>query len=249
MITAADALAAMRTLPIRPPRHLLADGPLLILAPHPDDESLGCGGLIAAACQAGAPVFVLITTDGAGSHPGSRAYPPNRLRGLRAQEARNAMAELGLPPDRIAFLGLPDTRSPSCGPALHDAATAVVALMRRHCIATTLTTWAHDPHCDHASAHRIASQAAARTGTRHKAFPVWGWTLPPDTPLPALPTGCRIDITPHLAAKRRAIAAHCSQYAGLITDDPDGFQLPSDFLALFDGPFETILDVPCSPEG
>lgn len=244
MITAADALTAMRTLPIRPPDHLWATGPLLILAPHPDDESLACGGLIAAACQAGAAVFVLITTDGAGSHPGSQAYPPHRLRAVRMQEALNAVAELGLPPERIAFLGLPDTKSPSDGPALHDAAAAVAALMQGNCITTILTTWAHDPHCDHESAHRMATLAAARTGTRHKAFPVWGWTLPPDAPLPARPTGCRIDITPHLPAKRRAIAAHRSQYAGLITDDPAGFQLPSDFLNLFDGPFETVLDVP-----
>ena len=248
MIAAPDALAAMRRLPIRPVAELLAAGPLLILAPHPDDESLGCGGIIAAACQAGTPPVVLIATDGAGSHPGSREYPPARLRRIRKQEARNAVAELGLPPDRLHFLDLPDTRSPTGGPALQAAAASVAAVVNAYGAATILATWLHDPHCDHESAHHIAALAATETGTRHLAYPVWGWTLAADAVLPAPPTGSRIDISAHLPAKRRAIAAHRSQRAGLITDDPGGFQLPRDFLALFDGRHETVLDVPRRPE-
>jgi LmbE family N-acetylglucosaminyl deacetylase len=53
--------------------------------------------------------------------------------------------------------------------------------------------------------------------------------------------GRRLDISAHLPAKRRAIAAHASQYGGIITDDPAGFQLPSDLLREFDSPWETFL--------
>ena len=241
----ADAvLAALRTLPIRPLDVLTDAGPILIIAPHPDDESLGCGGLIASCCAAGLPPIVLVTTDGAGSHPGSRAFPPARLCAVRQQEARSAVAELGLPPGRIAFLGLQDTRSPLDGPALDQAATSVIELVQKHGIATILSTWQHDPHCDHLSAHRIAAAAAKVTTVGHLAYPVWGLTLMPDAELPGpAPIGMRLDIATHLPAKRRAIAAHLTQYAGVIDDDPAAFQLQPDFLRLFDSPFETFLAV------
>ena len=242
MIDARDAIAAMERLPLRPVSALLEAGPVLILAPHPDDESLGCGGLIAACCEAGSPPFVLVLTDGAGSHPHSRTHPPERLATLRQQEARHAVACLGLPAGRIAFLGLPDTRSPTEGASFDDAVTAIAALARQHQAGTILATWEHDPHCDHESAHKLAAAASRLLGLRHLAYPVWGLTLPPDSPLPGpAPTGWRTDITEHLPAKRQAIAAHRSQYAGLIEDDPTGFQLPPGFVALFDRPYETIL--------
>lgn len=240
----ADALATMRALPVRPASDLLAPGPVLLLAPHPDDESLGCGGLLAEAAASGTPPFVLVLTDGTGSHPNSRAFPAPKLRAARQREAQDAIAALGLPPDRIAFLGLRDTESPVTGPAFDAAVTAVASLAMRCGAATLLSPWQHDPHCDHESAHLIGVAAARDAGLRHLAYPVWGWTLPPDMPLPgpAL-TGCRIDVSARLPQKRAAIAAHRTQHAGTIIDDPGGFTLPPGFLSLFDGPYETYLDV------
>lgn len=247
-MTAADALAAMEHLPFASIEALLAPGPLLILAPHPDDESLGCGGLIAAACDAGHPPFVLVATDGAGSHPNSRAYPPARLRATRQREACAAVGILGLPANRIGFLGLPDTQSPASGPAFDAAVTAVASLAIRIQAGAILATWMHDPDCDHESAHLIAAAAAREVGRPHLAYPVWGWTLPPDTPWPGpLPTGQRIDITAQLPRKRQAIAAHRTQHAGVIIDDPSAFQMTPAFMALFDRPFETVLTTGWSP--
>src|SRR5580704_16937481 len=75
MMQAGAVMEAWRDLPLLDPSDLMGAQPLLVLAPHPDDESLGCGGLIAD-CQArGQPVYVLILTDGAGSHRNSREYP------------------------------------------------------------------------------------------------------------------------------------------------------------------------------
>jgi len=242
MIRAGDAIATMQRLPLAPLSDLLAPGPLLILAPHPDDESLGCGGLIAAAVQAGAPPFVLILTDGTGSHPGSKAYPPRRLRKTREQEALDAVSILGLEPDRLGFLGLTDTQSPVDGPAFEAAVTAIAALAIRLGAATILAPWAHDPHCDHESAHLIAVAAAHEARLAHLSYPVWGWTLPADTVLATtMPDGFRLDVTAQLPKKRQAIAAHKSQYAGLITDDPAGFILPPNLLEVFDRPYETFI--------
>ncbi len=61
----ADLLAGFRALPAADIHTLLGGAKPLILAPHPDDESLGCGGLIAAACAAGPPPIILVLTDGA----------------------------------------------------------------------------------------------------------------------------------------------------------------------------------------
>ena len=82
---------------------MLEDRPFIVVAPHPDDESLACGGLIADACRQGLRGKVVIVSDGAGSHPNSKAYPPDRLRSLREEEAKQAGAELGLKPEEICF--------------------------------------------------------------------------------------------------------------------------------------------------
>ena len=245
MTTVAAALAAIDALPVHPPEALLAAGPLLVLAPHPDDESLGCGGLIAAAVQRGTPPMVVIVTDGGMSHPNSRAYPRRRLRATREAEARAAVAALGLPPDRIAFLGLRDAETPASGPEFDAAVTVIASLALRIDARTVLATWQHDPHWDHQSTHLMAAAAARDAGLRHVAYPVWGLTLPPAALLPGpLPTGMRIDVEPYLVQKRRAIAAHRTQIGGVIVDDPSGFTLPPEFLMLFDRPFEIVLDVP-----
>lgn len=242
MISAAQAFEAMAALPLMPLDAVTGGKPALILAPHADDETLGCGGLIAAASAAGHPPFVLILTDGTGSHPNSRAYPPLRLKQVREQEARTAVAILGLPRDRISFLGLRDTAAPMEGDGFDAAVTAILSFAERVGAASILSPWQHDPHCDHLAAHRMACSAVERCRIRHLAYPIWGWTLPPETRLPgSWPDGMRLDITDYLAAKRQAVTAHASQYGGLIQDDPDGFQLPADLLAIFSRPCETFL--------
>lgn len=236
----------MRAFPVASLDTILGDGPALVLAPHPDDESLGCGGLIAQAAQAGREISVAILTDGTGSHPRSRAYPPERLRAVREAEARSALAALGLSPDRLVFMGVRDTAAPHPGvdePAFTETAARLAALIRRTGARTVLCAWEHDPHGDHVSAHRLAVAACRETGARLLSYPVWGWTLPPVHPLPdAPPRGWRLDIRAELEAKRRAIAAHVSQTTRLIADDPEGFVMPPEFRSLFDGPYEVFLD-------
>src|SRR5690242_4645032 len=125
-----DIRLAWDNLPLVEPQALVGDGPVLVLAPHPDDESLGCGGLIAACCARGQDVYVVILTDGAGSHPHSRDYPAARLSRLREEEARAAVAALGLADDRISFFGLPDGRAPLRGRRLRAVAAQIEAVAR-----------------------------------------------------------------------------------------------------------------------
>ena len=79
-MTAGELLAAAHRFPFRSLRESLEDRPFVVMAPHPDDESLACGGLIAEACRQRFQVRIIVVSDGAGSHPNSKAYPPHRLK-------------------------------------------------------------------------------------------------------------------------------------------------------------------------
>ncbi len=231
-----------RALPTGSLDEVAGSGTCLVLAPHPDDESLGCGGLIAACCAAGRPPVVAVLTDGSGSHPGSRAYPPSRLAAIRKTEVMQAVGQLGLPVERLLFLGERDTRAPRAGAAFERVARQLATSLVAFDCTTIFVPWRHDPHADHEAAALIGEAAAHITGARLVAYPVWGWTLPPDTTVPDQRVrGWRLAIESYLAAKRRAIAAHVSQYGGLIQDDPSGFQLPAELLSVFDQPWETFL--------
>ena len=74
-----------------------------MLAPHPDDETLGCGGTILLHRQAGGVVRVLIVTDGRASRAGGLG--PDEMARRREGEARHAMASLGV---ELVWLGLPE---------------------------------------------------------------------------------------------------------------------------------------------
>ncbi len=234
----------MATMPFTDIATLTERQPILVLAPHADDESLGAGGLIIQACAAGLDVHVAILTDGTKSHPASRSYPADRLRAVREHEAAAAVAVLGLPPERLIFLNYPDAAAPRWGKALRDAGDRLAALLRARGIASVFASWQHDPHCDHLAAHRIAVRGCRLTGARLLSYAVWGWTLPPNRPLPWMKVrGVRLDITAELAVKRRAIACHRSQTTDLIADDPAGFTVPQTLLDLCDRPFEAFLRI------
>ncbi|MBR0665458.1 PIG-L family deacetylase [Roseomonas hellenica] len=244
---------ARRHLPIAPtPAALLAGAaPVLVLAPHPDDETLGCGALIAACAAEGRAVHVVIVSDGRGSHPGSRSHPPARLVATRAEEAREAVAVLGLDPDRdLTFLGIDDRAVPRQGPGLMAACDAIRRILPAP-PGVVLAPWRHDPHGDHEATAEIASVVVGGwPGTLLLSYIVWGWAYA--TPLPGFvldqeptladaPRGWRFDAGPWLAAKRDAIAAHRSQTSGLIEDVPDGFRLSAEALALQLQPTELYL--------
>jgi LmbE family N-acetylglucosaminyl deacetylase len=239
----ASAVKAMfGALPLQDFASIFGDRPILVLAPHPDDESLGCGGMIAHACASGHPIYVAVLTDGAASHPGSVTWPPPRLRALRAAEARSATALLGLPQDHLLLLNAPDGSAPHQGAGFHDLAARLGDWAEARAVGTICASWRHDPHGDHVAAARLAAAVAARIGARHLAYPVWAWTLPDDADLPSPAAGARLDIAACLPLKRRAIDAHASQTTGLIADSPDGFRMSATFRAWFEQPWETFLD-------
>ncbi len=207
--------------------------PVLVLAPHPDDESLGCGGLLAQAF-AGRGGHVVCITDGAGSHPGSRAYPPARLAACRAAELDAAVAALGGGAGDITRLYLPDAGLPGLAAHYDCISGQIAAIAARIGAGVVLTTAATDPHCDHLATAEIGWRAARLAGLRCLSYPIWSrWADPAFRGALGARAEFRLDTRRVRDRKRRAVAAHRSQLGGVIQDDPAGFVLPEAFVSMF----------------
>jgi LmbE family N-acetylglucosaminyl deacetylase len=138
VITAARLHRLRQTLPVGNLSDVIGPGSCLVLAPHPDDESHRCGGLIARCCVESRPPVVVIVTDGSGSHPGSTRYPPAKLAALRESEAARAVQTLGLPAERLTFLREADTKAPHAGLAFEQIVDRLAACPREFDCSTIL---------------------------------------------------------------------------------------------------------------
>ncbi len=201
----------------------------LVLAPHPDDETLGTGALLCALADAGRPAQVVYLTDGDASHPGSRHWPPGRLAALRRREARAALRALaGSSAPSPIFLGWPDAAPWPEGSAQFAAAVSRIAgLLRRLRISALATTWPQEPHCDHGAAASLARAAArSRRGVALYWCVVWGWGAPSAPGLVARPALSPPQGPSNAGRRRAALFCHRSQLGSVVDDSPKGFRLP-----------------------
>ncbi|GAA5086444.1 PIG-L deacetylase family protein [Nocardia iowensis] len=212
---------------------------LIVVAPHPDDEVLGVGGLIALARSRDLPVTVVTVTDGEASHPGSPTCSPTQLADVRVAESRRAAQELGAEaPIRLGFRdGRVATDEAAVTAALCDILTEC-----GHTGAWCATTWRRDGHPDHEAVGRAAAAACAGTATRLLEFPVWmwHWATPEHPVVPA--SRARTLTLPGAAvdAKLRAIAQFRSQILPMSEDPADQPILPPEALDRFTGASETF---------
>ena len=164
----------------------LPPGPVLVVAPHPDDETIGCGGALARHGAGGDEVRVLVVTSGeatAGGHGDVAA--------TREDECRAACAVLGVGPP--LFLRLPDG-------GVAGASTALVEAVREHgadC-ATVYAPSPLDPHRDHVAA--IVAVADAGLDATTFGYEVWS---------PA-PVDVLLDVTAVLARKSEALRCYAT---------------------------------------
>lgn len=146
--------------------------PALVIAPHPDDETLGCGGLVCKMIDAGAQVHFVFVTDGAASH--SLAEGPQALSLLRAREAVDAVRSLGADADHVTFLHIPDGKASDHLPRM----TAKLAdCLLRWKPETVLVVHGSDPPPDHRAVFLAARDAVRRYGQPVTIieYPVWYW--------------------------------------------------------------------------
>lgn len=207
-------LGRVEALPAATATGILSGAPALILAPHPDDESLGCGGLIAAATEAGIPVRIVIVTDGAGA----RHAPPDAAALIRRRrgETVEAAAILGVPEPDLHFWSIPDGTADRRGSARREFGSRAATLVREAKARTILVSWEFDPHPDHVATFHYGIEAARQTGAALFAYPVWALMLPANALMPALrPVGCTLRLGPLIERKRRAVMQHVSQIKAL----------------------------------
>ena len=222
------------------------EGPasLLVVAAHPDDESLGAGGAVARLAAAGWQVDVVVATDGEGSHPKSPTITPASLASRRRGEAEAAVRRLGTG-ITVHHLGLPDGGLEAREDELVERLVDLVGVDGdRH---TLLAPWSEDPHPDHRAAGRAARQAAHRTDARLLEYPIWAWhqLMPDDLPWErALRLGLDAGERRRKAA---AIAAHASQVRPLSEDPRDAAVVTPGMLAHFSGDDEIYLASEASP--
>lgn len=155
---------------------------LVVVAPHPDDETLGFGATAAALAQSGVRVQVVSVTDGGAAHPDYSPPQRRRLRQRRRRELECAVEVLGL--TAPVHLELPDGGLTGCRSELADLLTDVLA--GRPEGTWCAVTWRGDGHPDHEAAGWAAAEAAARTGAVLLEYPVWmwHWAVPGDDAVP-----------------------------------------------------------------
>ena len=236
--------------PVRPASFAAGLGSTVVIAPHPDDEALGCGGLLALLRRAELPVAAVLVSDGTMSHPNSDLFSAPARQAVRAAEFRHALTILGADATDPLLLDLPDGRVPGSPTesGFIEAVARLQAFLEQQQAATVLVPWRRDPHPDHRATAQLvqATLAAMAHPPRRLEYVVWAWerAAPDDLPTAAdAVRGFRLDIVAGLPQKQRAIAAHRSQVApGVFTDDPAGFLLSPEMMAHFAGPYEVYFE-------
>jgi LmbE family N-acetylglucosaminyl deacetylase len=162
---------------------------LVVLAPHMDDEVIGCGGTLARHVACGADVTIVFLTDGRGG--GDAA--------TRKEESRRALQELGI--TKIIFLDGEDGRL-GTAPALAAALRAALEAARPEIVYLPFFL---EEHPDHRAASALLAEAVGgtRLSFRCHAYEVWTPLFP----------NCFVRIDATIDAKRRALTHYQSQLA------------------------------------
>lgn len=216
---------------------------MIVVAAHPDDETLGAGILIAAAGACGIRTDVIVVTDGAASHPGSPSVDPAVLVVARAEEARRAVAELD-PRAGLSMLGFPDGLVQENRSAVEHALRSHLRQLPQSAPGTRtllVAPWRGDGHRDHRVVGEVCA-APAQTGFELLEYPIWLWhwstPLHPDTPWDDFAV---FRHAPAAERKRRALAAYRSQTEPLSPAVGDEALLNPTFLQNFDRDLEVYI--------
>jgi hypothetical protein len=143
-------LAAATVDELVPPGHRL-----VVVAPHPDDEVLEAGGLLAATAHAGREQLLVAVTDGKASHPGSLRWPAEKLGPQRRRESAAALRALGAEACAVVRLGLDDGDIAAATARLGDALTVVLRPGD-----LVVSPWRFDGHPDHEAVGQIVAMLA-----------------------------------------------------------------------------------------
>ncbi|ALZ84570.1 acetylglucosaminylphosphatidylinositol deacetylase [Pseudomonas oryzihabitans] len=191
----------------------------VVVAPHPDDEILGCGGLLCLLGELGRRLALVAVTDGDGSHPQSTLWPASRLRNTRPLETREALRRLQLERTTVTRLAIPDGQVSEQEDLLCQRLLDFLTPED-----VVFATWRLDGHPDHEATGRAAVEACRVRGARCIEVPIWTWhwAAPGDARVPWA-RAQRLDLEDDVVAlKRQAVNAFGSQ----LTEDSSTGQGP-----------------------
>ena len=203
---------------------------LVVVAPHPDDETLGVGGLIAETSRRRVPVMIVSVSDGeAAPVPGST---PIELAIRRRDELRLASAHLCIAGAvDVQRWALPDGR-------LTEVEREITTRLRRLVQPGDLVvgTLPGDGHPDHEAVGRAVHAMVATPGVSVAFYPVWSWHWHDPARSSVAANGRVVQLSAAaLRAKLDALQAYASQTTG---DVP---VLPAHFVQRFDRPYEVLV--------
>ncbi len=234
----ASGLAVLPELPLDAGE--LAAMTFIVLAAHPDDETLGAGGFLSRLHAAGAAVDVLLCTAGEASHPESRTTTPEQLAAVRLGEFGAAVSGL-VPAASWRFLHLADGQLAADRHRIAAAVREAIAASGRPANQVAIVApYRADGHADHDALGSVAAEVAAEDGHGLLEYPVWYWlwASPADT---AWQSWVRVPLTPdEQRAKAAAMRAHASQTQPLSGQPGDEALLSGAFLEHFSRPWETF---------
>ncbi|WP_290063201.1 bifunctional PIG-L family deacetylase/class I SAM-dependent methyltransferase [Amycolatopsis solani] len=199
----------------------------LVVAAHPDDETLGASGLLQRLHAEGTAVTLVVATDGEAAFPASSAEERRELGRIRRLELADSLRAQGLSGVEPVWLGLPDSGLSAHGDELTEAVRQRAA---GHDLC--LFPWPGDPHPDHQAAARAAIAAAPLTA-QCWSYPIWLWhRLRPDDPAIPWARARSLGLT---AAERAAKAAAIAAFPSQVKPGPRGEDpiLPDEVLAHF----------------
>ena len=143
---------------------------LVVISPHPDDEILTSGGLIALHAQRGGTVAIVAVTDGEASHRGDLSWTAERLAEARRLERQRGLLRLGVGADAVSRLCLLDSQVAADAARLEQALLSL--LQPTDCV---VSTWRLDGHPDHDATGTTAARVCGNLGCRLLEAPVWMW--------------------------------------------------------------------------
>lgn len=204
---------------------------LVVLAAHPDDETLGAGGLIALAAGRGIPVGVIVVTDGA-ADGGDVAR-------TRRHELVDALHDLG-GDCAVHFLGIADGGVREAADDVRRSLRALIPTGTAGSI-TIAVPWWGDGHRDHRVLGELALEFAA-SGARVLGYPIWLWHWGDPGAVDAADWRVLPLDTSTRAAKARALARHASQLTARSDAPGDEAILHTGMLRHFERPFEVFIE-------